>query len=345
MKRARVIGALIGAMSIGTASAATILVHSTDAAGEGFNDATPRAPEGGNPGTTLGAQRLFLFQTAAQEWGALLKSNVVIHIDASFDPLTPCDSSGGVLGQAGPANFRTLVPVPAGAQANTFYAQALAEALAGTNLNTTSPDITAQFNSSIDTGCLGSGSRFYYGVNPNVATPAHTVRLYPTLLHELGHGLGFVSLVCTTSPNCGSSWTYGGYPSALLDIWSYFQANATNVSLLWKNMTNAQRIADFTADPNLVWVGPNVTTDLATFAPTMAGETGGHMRLYAPATFDDGSSISHFTKAATSPDLLMEPVLSNGLVNQVDLTYSLFKDIGWKVFPRDEIFPDGFDAQ
>ncbi|MEO7325162.1 MAG: hypothetical protein ABIW82_10075, partial [Dokdonella sp.] len=80
------------------------------------------------------------------------------------------------------------------------------------------------------------------------------------------------------------------------------------------------------------------------FQPTAAGETGGHMRLYAPATFEPGSSIAHFSKAAANPDLLMEPVLTNTLVSQVDLTYSLLKDVGWKTFPRDEIFPDGFDA-
>ena len=38
--------------------AATITVVNMDGAGEGFNDPTPVAPVGGNPGTTLGAQRL-----------------------------------------------------------------------------------------------------------------------------------------------------------------------------------------------------------------------------------------------------------------------------------------------
>lgn len=344
MKTTAFLAAFVACSCMGTASAATILVRNTDAAGEGFNDPTPRAPEGGNPGTTLGAQRLFLFNAVAQQWGALLKSNLVIRIDGSFDPLTPCSAGGAVLGQAGPASFITLVPTPPGGQPNTFYPMALAEALANTNKNGTDAEIEANFNSSIDTGCLGAGTRFYYGVNPQVATPANTVRLYPTLLHEIGHGLGFVTLVCTTNSGCQSGWVYGGYPNSLRDIWSFFQANATNPGLLWKDKSNAQRIADFTADPNLVWLGANVTADEGVFQPTAAGETGGHMRLYAPITFEPGSSIAHFSKAAANPDLLMEPVLTNTLVNQVDLTYSLLKDVGWKTFPRDEIFPDGFDA-
>jgi hypothetical protein len=46
---------------------------------------------------------------------------------------------------------------------------------------------------------------------------------------------------------------------------------------------------------------------------------------------EPGSSVSHWTKAATSPDLLMEPVLSAGLFSGTDLTDCLFKDIGWSV--------------
>ena len=108
------LASLIALLCVGTAPAATILVHSTDGPNEGFNDPTARAPEGGNPGTTLGAQRLFLFNAVAHQWAALLKSDVVITINGSFDPLTPCTSAGGVLGQAGPTNFTTLVPVPPG---------------------------------------------------------------------------------------------------------------------------------------------------------------------------------------------------------------------------------------
>jgi hypothetical protein len=44
------------------AGAATITIINNNAAGVGFNDPTPVAPVGGNPGVTLGAQRLYIFQ-------------------------------------------------------------------------------------------------------------------------------------------------------------------------------------------------------------------------------------------------------------------------------------------
>ncbi|QBB69205.1 hypothetical protein ELE36_01770 [Pseudolysobacter antarcticus] len=332
--------ALLGA----NANAAVIVIINNDMAGVGFNDTTPKTPEGGNPGTTLGAQRLYLFQAVAREWGALLKSNLIIRIIASFDSL-PCSSGSGVLGEAGPTSFITLVPTPPSGHANTFYAEALAESLLGADGNSGAADIQASFNSSIDNGCIAAGTRFYYGVNPATPIPSGTFGLYPTVLHELGHGLGFLTLVCTDASGCGSGQPQGSLSSAgIPDIWTYFLASSTNTGLLWKDMTNAQRAAGVTSDPNLVWLGANVTADLATFAPTSAGTNGGHMRMFAPATVQPGSSVSHFSSAAVSPNLLMEPVLQSGVFNNTDLTYSLLKDIGWQVRPRDTIFADSFDA-
>jgi hypothetical protein len=57
-------------LAIGNAGGATITVINNDGVNEGFNDPTPVSPVGGNPGTTLGAQRLYLFQYAANIWGS-----------------------------------------------------------------------------------------------------------------------------------------------------------------------------------------------------------------------------------------------------------------------------------
>src|SRR3954471_7321786 len=97
---------------------ATISIVNINAPGQGFNDPTPRAPEGGNPGTTLGQQRLIAFQHAASIWGGILDSAVPIYIQAQFTPLT-CTATSAVLGQAGTneifANF------PGAPRANTWY--------------------------------------------------------------------------------------------------------------------------------------------------------------------------------------------------------------------------------
>ena len=66
------------------AQGATIVIVNADGPGEGFNDNTPATPVGGNPGTTIGQQRLNLFQEAANIWGDLLVSNVTIRVQSSF---------------------------------------------------------------------------------------------------------------------------------------------------------------------------------------------------------------------------------------------------------------------
>ena len=84
------------------ASRAGFVIVNLDGPGEGFNDPTPAAPVGGNPGTTIGQQRLNVFVKAGQIWDAILQSPVTIRVQASFDPLTPCTPTSGVLGGANP---------------------------------------------------------------------------------------------------------------------------------------------------------------------------------------------------------------------------------------------------
>src|SRR5262249_13504585 len=110
-----------GAFAATTAHATTITINNLDGAGEGFNDTTPRSPEGGNPGTTLGALRLNAFNEAANRWQTVVSSTVTIVVDANFDPLF-CSGGSAVLGQAGPNTVhRDFTGAP---RASTWYGQA-----------------------------------------------------------------------------------------------------------------------------------------------------------------------------------------------------------------------------
>ena len=91
--------ALLVALAAPSFGAATITIINLDGPGEGFNDATPAAPVGGNAGITVGQQRLLCFQEAANVWGSLLTSSVPILVQAAFNPLT-CTATSAVLGLA-----------------------------------------------------------------------------------------------------------------------------------------------------------------------------------------------------------------------------------------------------
>lgn len=222
-----------------SASAATIVILNNDQPNVGFNDPTAVSPVGNNAGTTLGQQRLNAFQFAANIWGATLNSGVTITIRASWASLG-CTASSGTLGQAGTVSFfRNFPNAP---QNNTWYPGALANSLAGSDLNTGSPEINAQFN--LDVGqstCLG-GTPFYLGLDDNFGTG---IDLVAVLMHEFAHGLGFQSFY---NPSDGSE------PQNFPGIFDFFlQDNSTGKT--WNNMTNAERLTSATNTGNLVWIG------------------------------------------------------------------------------------------
>ncbi len=294
------------------ASAATITIVNLDGVNEGFNDPTPATPVGGNNGTTVGQQRLNVFSRAAEIWGARLVSNVPILVAAKFDPLS-CSDTSGVLGSAGPTSvFRDFAGAPV---ASTWYTAAQANALAGVDLAPGNYDISATFNSELGKpGCLSTLS-WYYGLDGNA--PANGIDLLDTVLHEIAHGLGFLSLVDLSS---GAKFGTPGRDDAYM---RYLENHSTGKT--YPAMTNTERITASTNTGNLHWVGPNV---LANIGILSSGTSGGHVRMYAPNPAQPGSSVSHWD-TVLSPDELMEPYLTP--TTDYRLTIELLKDLGWTV--------------
>ena len=228
--------------SVASAGPAQFVIVNINPPGVGFNDPTPRAPVGGNTGTTLGQQRLIAFEHAASIWSATLDSNVPIRIRAQFTAL-----GANVLGSAGPiVRFRDF---PNAEQAGTWYHVALANKQAGFDLLTLadaqalgidpafSDDINANFSSDFN---------FYLGLDNNHGAQNDLVAV---LLHEFGHGLGFSQ---SASLNTGA--LLSGFPDTynrkLFD-------NSTG--LYWPQMTNAERLASATRFGRVVLDSPRVT--------------------------------------------------------------------------------------
>lgn len=233
---------------------AKITIVNKNSPGVGFNDPTPATPIGGNPGTTLGQQRLIAFQTAADLWAQVIDSPVEILIQASFEPLT-CEAKSGTLGSAGPIG-QAASDFPNAPFGGTWYVPALANKLAGRDLTPGTDDIRARFNSNIGTpNCLPT-MQWYLGLDGNHGAD---IDLVVVLLHEFGHGLGFINFV---DPNTGE-W-YGGQP----DVTNMFTFD-TGLGLHWSQMTDAQRMASATSGSNLVWDGPSAVAG----APHILGPT------------------------------------------------------------------------
>lgn len=245
-ERLRTFLASIAVSCCGAVHAATITIVNMDSPGEGFNDNTPAVPVDGNPGLTRGAQRLHVFQHAAGIWGRLLKSDVEIKVSGSMPVLSGCGSVTVTLGQAGPegsaADFANA-PRP-----NRSYPAALANALAGTDLDTGKNDLIAKFNSGLDSGtCIQGTVGWWYGVNDPKLVPTDRVPLLPVVFHEIGHGLGFSSGVVMLF---GIPVALGGTP-----IWFDFLYDLEEAKH-WSAMSSLGN--SIKNDPNLVWSGTNV---------------------------------------------------------------------------------------
>lgn len=257
---------LLAAIASPAFANARITIVNNDPAGSGFNDPTPVAPIGGNNGTTLGQQRLNVFQWAADFWGRTINSNVEIVVGATFAPISRGSDSCNILGQAGPVEF--LLNFDGAPKQNVWYAVALANAIAGRDLRPGSNDIQAQFNSLVD-GSTCTGGKWYYGLDHN---QGDNIDLSIVLLHELAHGLGISG---TTNLSTGADAQ--GFPS-IHELYTF----DTQSGLRWDQMTGGQRRASSLNTGRLVWDGPstriavneilgNVTTLTVTAPAAIAG--------------------------------------------------------------------------
>ena len=305
-------------------NAATINIINGDDPGEGFNDATVATPEGGNNGVTRAEQRLNLFNFAAAIWGAYLDTSVPINVNSKFDSLSPCTTAGGVLGSAGTTTiYRDFPNAEYGA---TWYHVALANKRSGTDLNNATAEINARFNSDVDNGCLGTGTRFYYGLNNT--TPGGRINLLVVLLHEMGHGLGFSSFVTGSTGALN-----GGFP----DVYTRFMYDRST-SKYWSDMTNAERVTSSLNTSNVLWDGPNVKGASGNLTAGRDTATG-RVQLFTPNPLQSGSSISHFD-TAVSANVLMEPIINVNLPIDLDLTRQQMRDIGWYRDTDADLTPD-----
>jgi len=285
-----------------------------------------------NPGNCSGSistwpsQAKTAFNYAVGIWASLLNSTQTIEVDACWRS----DLGSGILGSAGPVDFKHSTFHFSGPIANTWYPIALANALANSDLNGADAEIKANFSSSFD---------WYYGID---GYPGSKLDFVSVVLHELGHGLGFggsmqvddgVYNEINNFNECNGMNGVGcwGYGSGSPFVYDRFSENSGGTSLL-----NASVYPNYSTSLGNVLTGGNIYFDGTN---ARAANSGLPVKLYAPSTWKPGSSYSHLDEIFNNTlNALMTYSLAWGESEHSPgpVTLGIFEDMGWKVNSLDQ---------
>jgi len=238
-------------------------------------------------------------QAAVDIWSENFASTVPINVNVKWGS----SSSYGVLASASAKNnFSNFNGAP---DKTLYYASALANALAGRDLDPTSPEIEIS---------ITSNAPWYYGTDGNC--PARSFDLVSVILHEMGHGLGFVS---------------GNYYDAFSGFGRVDQPTPFDA---YAQLPDGRRLADMPS-PSLE-AGKAMTSDLFWSGDNaIKANNGIKPKLYTPSIYEAGSSISHLDEATFSKSVdnaVMTPNLDSGEVFHLPgpLVLAMFEDMRQK---------------
>jgi hypothetical protein len=226
-------------------------------------------------------------RTAASDWAAVLDVSAPVEVEVLWYPF----GNASVLGAAGPLRIYGGGGLPEG----VFTPGPLANVLLDRDIDPNNPEIQVVLNRDF-------GSRWFIGTSGSPG--GNQVDLYSVVLHELGHGLGFVGSAGVRSGGLGLSNPPYGYDTHV------YHGN--------------DRLLD-APNPNALLQSDNLFFDLA---------SGDRYKLYAPSSWQQGSSYSHFDEASytgSEPGALMTPRLGSGEVQRTidEPVVGVMAKIGW----------------
>lgn len=221
------------------------------------------------------------FQAAVEIWAAHFVSAPTITIDATWarSPIF------GVLGSARPGNYYS--GFDGAPDQSLWYPSALANALAGKDLESGEPEIIINVNSLGNWNTRGDG-----------LPTAVEFDLQSALLHEIAHGLGFLST--------------DSYDSAF----GYGTIEQPTAYTAYAQLPDGRRLSDLPSPS--IELGKALTSQLFWSGPYGTLANGGEkILLYTPEKYEEGSSVSHIdedTYSKLGANSFMTPNLDPGEV-------------------------------
>ncbi len=299
---------------------------------DGWFDATAFTPVGGNSATTLGEARRNAVLKAVELMTENIQSEVPLIIQGCWPTDLETSANSAVLANAAPRTFIFNSP---GLTDNTWYPIPVVERINGSPAckliggNCNAPVITVNFNPLIDTDAGLGTRRWYYGTE--VTAGGLNPDFVSTAMHEMTHGLGFLSTLWVSDnttlscPQGAVSHTQGSLFCGRSDAYTnqLVLRNGDDSLTPLKDMgSDAQREGALTSVTHLLWDSVNVMESVFN---TLGPQSLGLARLYAPDELNPGSSVSHLSSDYTT---LMEPFQEANL-RELGLADPMLWDIGW----------------
>jgi len=239
------------------------------------------------------------FNASVAIWGNIIKSSEPITIKACWAPIG--DFLGFAGGEPTHKDFRNAP------KSNTWYSAALANSLAGYDIDPSRFDMHITHNSK---------TNWYFGTDGKPGSDQQD--LMSTMLHEICHGLNFGGTAeYSSTTDQGSLGTDGSF-----NIYDTFMKDGEDKPLT-DYTTPSTELGNVLKGGNLWFHGSNA----------MAANGGTKVKMYAPSTWANGSSYAHldYNTFNHTVNMLMvfEGSPGEAIHDPGPVTKGLLKDLGW----------------
>jgi hypothetical protein len=242
-------------------------------------------------------------ERAVDIWAQSIETVVPVNIQAIWDSLPP-----NILAQSSP--YEVVHDFSGAPVANRQYAIALANQLAGQDLNPAAPDMVVKF---------AEDTPWFLGLDGQV--PDGTYDMVTVAMHEMAHGLGYLG-----SANHNGNSGFLGFQGVPF-IYDHHVEESDQSSIL-DYTSGTVALGNALESDGLYWGGPN----------GIAANDIGRPRLYAPSNWAAGASYSHLREASYpsgTANSLMTPFLNTAesIHTPGAVSLGMMQDMGWELPP------------
>lgn len=262
-------------------------------------------------------QAITAFEFALSIWSEHISSDVPIKVNANWIEL-----EGNTLGSARPSQIVQIGNNPAVVD-STWYTLAQLSALTGQAIREQIEGVEYD----IDMNVQCDFDDWYFGTDANV--PEKKSDFVTVVLHEIGHGLGFLGSMDADNDTDTAEWGIGNEGVDPL-IYDRFTVDGNFNKLIASSSYQNPSSELYSA---LIGERGGIFFDGADANKTLAGQEADRAKLYSPNPFNEGSSYSHFDQATfrQSINALMLPFIDRTFAVHTPgpLFCGVLSDMGW----------------